>query len=335
MYGMTVVSLYCFEYGNLMPLSEFEIISRYFNRGPVQRKDVLIGIGDDGAVLRVPPGMDLVVSIDTLVAGVHFSEDFSPEDIGYRALAVNLSDLAAMGAEPAWATLALTLPTADETWLEGFSQGFFELAQAYSVQLIGGNIACGPLNITIEVHGFVPRGTDLRRTGAQPGDAIYVTGTLGDAALALTAMEPLNEEDRRQCLARLRRPSPRVQQGCLLRGIATSAIDISDGLWADLGHICEASGVGAVIELSQLPSSPALRKIADEEARWQLALAGGDDYELCFTVSAEREEQLKALRSDFGCPLTCIGHVERARGLRCLLPDGSPFHPAGSGYRHF
>jgi thiamine-monophosphate kinase len=335
MYGMTGVCLYCFEYGNLMPLSEFEIIARYFNRSPVRRKDILVGIGDDGAILHVPPEMDLVVSIDTLVAGVHFSEDFSPEDIGYRALAVNLSDLAAMGAEPAWATLALTLPAADEAWLEGFSHGFFELARTYSVELVGGNIARGPLNITIEVHGFVPKGAALLRSGARPGDAIYVTGTLGDAALALTAMESLNEEERRHCLARLRRPSPRVEQGIKLRGAATSAIDISDGLWADLGHICEASGVGATIDLARLPLSPALRRIADEQDRWQLALTGGDDYELCFSVPSEREGQLKALGSDFGCPLTRIGYVEREGGLRCRLADGSLFHPVASGYRHF
>ena len=318
-----------------MPLSEFDIVARYFNRRQDRRADVLVGIGDDGAILYVPPEMDLVVSVDTLVAGVHFSEDLPPEDIGYRALAVNLSDLAAMGAEPAWATLALTLPTADETWLEGFSHGFFDLARTHSVQLVGGNIARGPLNITIEVHGFVPKGAALRRSGAQPGDAIYVTGTLGDAALALTAMEQLSEEDRRNCLERLRRPLPRVHQGRLLRGIAASAIDISDGLLADLGHICEASRVGAVIEPHHLPLSPALQKIEDEEKRWQLALTGGDDYELCFTVPRGREERLKALESDFGCPLTRIGHVESGAGPHCLLPDGSHFHPASSGYRHF
>ena len=319
-----------------MPLSEFEIITRYFSHCPTQRKDVLVGIGDDGAVLRVPPETDLVVSIDTLVAGVHFSEDFSPEDIGYRALAVNLSDLAAMGAAPAWATLALTLPTADETWIEGFSRGFFELAHAYSLQLVGGNIARGPLNITVEVHGLIPTGAALRRAGGKPGDAVYVTGTLGDAAMAMTAMELLlDEKERHHCLERLRRPLPRIRQGQLLRGVATSAIDISDGLLADLGHLLQASGVGATIELHRLPLSSALQGVGDESRRWQLALAGGDDYELCFTVPPALERKLRTLAPDSDCPLTRIGIIEKKPGLRCLLPGGKPFRPTGSGYQHF
>ncbi len=319
-----------------MPLGEFDLIHRYFERPIEQRQDVIVGIGDDGAVVRVPPGVELVLTSDTLVAGVHFSEDIPPEDLGYKALAVNLSDLAAMGARPAWATMALTLPQADEAWLAAFAQGFFELAQRFSVALIGGDLTRGPLSITVQMHGFVPEGRALRRSGAQAGHYIYVTGTLGDAALALTPrLAELTDTYRPYLLGRLYRPSPRISEGLSLRAIASSAIDISDGLIADLGHILEASHVGAVLEVDRLPLSTALQKIKDKKYGWELALTGGDDYELCFTVPPEHQAVLESKRSDFACTVSCIGRIEAERGLRCIEHDGTPYLPQGGGYRHF
>jgi thiamine-monophosphate kinase len=295
-----------------------------------------VGIGDDGAVVRVPPGVELVLTSDTLVAGVHFSEDIPPEDLGYRALAVNLSDLAAMGARPAWATMALTLPQAEEAWLAAFAQGFFELAQRFSVALIGGDLTRGPLSITVQMHGFVPEGRALRRSGAQAGHYIYVTGTLGDAALALTPrLAELTDTYRPYLLGRLYRPSPRISEGMILRAIASSAIDISDGLVADLGHILETSHVGAVLEVDRLPLSTALQKIKDKKYGWELALTGGDDYELCFTLPPEHQAVLESKRSDFACTVSCIGRIEVERGLRCIEHDGTPYIPQGAGYRHF
>jgi thiamine-monophosphate kinase len=320
-----------------MLLGEFDLIHRYFERPIEQRQDVIVGIGDDGAVVRVPPGVELVLTSDTLVAGVHFSEDIPPEDLGYRALAVNLSDLAAMGARPAWATMALTLPQAEEAWLAAFAQGFFELAQRFSVALIGGDLTRGPLSITVQTHGFVPEGRALRRSGAQAGHYIYVTGTLGDAALALTPrLAELTDTYRPYLLGRLYRPSPRVSEGLILRAIASSAIDISDGLIADLGHILEANHVGAVLEVDRLPLSTALQKIKDKKYGWELALTGGDDYELCFTLPPEHRAVLESKRSDFACTVSCIGRIEAERGLlRCIEHDGTPYIPQGGGYRHF
>ena len=319
-----------------MPLGEFDLIHRYFERPIEQRQDVIVGIGDDGAVVRVPPGVELVLTSDTLVAGVHFSEDIPPEDLGYRALAVNLSDLAAMGARPAWATMALTLPQAEEAWLAAFAQGFFELAQRFSVALIGGDLTRGPLSITVQTHGFVPEGRALRRSGAQAGHYIYVTGTLGDAALALTPqLAELTDTYRPYLLGRLYRPSPRILEGLILRPIASSAIDISDGLIADLGHILEASHVGAVLEVDRLPLSTALQKIKDKKYGWELALTRGDDYELCFTLPPEHQAVLESKRSDFACTVSCIGRIEAERGLRCIEHDGTPYIPQGAGYRHF
>ncbi len=320
-----------------MSLTEFELIKRYFDRAKPHRADLRLGIGDDGAILRVPDGMDLVVSMDTLVAGVHFSGDYPPADIGYKSLAVNLSDLAAMGAKPAWVTMALTLPQAEASWLEGFACGFFELAEAYSVQLVGGDVTRGPLSITVQAHGFVPRDSGLRRGGAQAGNAIYVTGTLGDAALALVMpKEPaVHTEAKAYLLSRLHRPTPRVKEGIRLRDIATSAIDISDGLVADLGHILEASGVGAAIDMAHLPLSSALLSGTSRERGWQFALTGGDDYELCFTVPAERIPVLESLQPEFDCQVTRIGTIETPPGLRCVLPDGVLLHPERGGFRHF
>ncbi|MBA2591301.1 MAG: thiamine-phosphate kinase [Gammaproteobacteria bacterium] len=313
-----------------MPISEFDIIARYFTPASVGRDDVLVGVGDDGAVLQVPAGSALVVSTDTLVRDVHFSDDYSPEDIGYKALAVNLSDLAAMAAQPAWASLALTLPRADEGWIADFARGFFDVAEAHGVALVGGDLTRGPLTITVGVYGFAPTGLSLRRSGARPGDEIFVTGTLGDAALCLAG---LPSPHRAYLETRLRRPTPRVAEGLSVRGLASGGIDISDGLAADLGHLLTQSGCGATVYLDRLPLSPALRALDDPDRRRALALAGGDDYELCFTVPPQQRPVLESRWR--GAPITCIGRIESSPGLRWISADGSAYHPPREGYRHF
>jgi thiamine-monophosphate kinase len=318
-------------------ISEFELIDDYFTAITGQRRDVLLGIGDDAALLRVPHGMDLAVSVDTLVSGVHFFSDIPPADLGYKALAVNLSDLAAMGAEPAWATLALTLPRIDETWIGGFCSGFTELATRFGVQLVGGDTTSGPLSVTVQVQGLIPAGEGLRRSGARAGDDIYVTGTLGDAALALgyKVEGVVDWSDMEQLRMSLDRPFPRVEAGLELRRFATSAIDISDGLAADLGHILQASGVGASLRLDTIPMSPLVAKRCREKDDWSTAVAGGDDYELCFTLSPEYRDRVAEISKRAGVAMTRIGAIEERKGLRLLLRDGSLWVPERSGYEHF
>ena len=317
-------------------MDEFEIIRRYFIDNSTHRDDVRLGIGDDAAILRVPPGQELVVSVDSLVAGVHFPEDLPAAAIGHRALAVNLSDLAAMGATPAWALLALSLPQSDAGWLQEFARGFFALAQRYRVALVGGNLIRGPLNITVTVHGLVPDGQALLRSGAQPGDQIYITGCLGDAAQGLKQLQErmqITEDD--SCVQRFCYPEPRIQAGSALRGIASSAIDISDGLVADLGHILQASGVGAKLQVENLPMSLSLLRHQTREQALNIALSGGDDYELCFTVSEERLPQLESHVHEFGCPVTRIGEITATKDLRCLQDDNTDWLLPVAGYRHF
>lgn len=318
-------------------MDEFEIIRTFFATQPVTRADVALGIGDDAALLRVPAGQELVATTDTLVAGVHFLADADPADLGYRSLAVNLSDLAAMGAEPAWTTLSLTLPAAEPRWLEAFCRGFYELTREFRVQLVGGNLARGPLNITVGAYGHVPVGAALRRSGASAGDAIYVTGALGDAALGLNHLlgrHRLEAGAFASVRTRLERPKPRVMEGLRLRGVASAAIDISDGLLADLGHVLEASGVGARIELARLPLSPAYRA-ERAQVGWEPALAQGDDYELCFTVPRERIAALEVLASEIGCAVTRIGEIVAHPGLTVLDESGERYVPRGTGHDHF
>ena len=317
--------------------SEFDLIARYFAASPVRRPDVALGVGDDCALLEVPPGMQLAVSIDTLVEGSHFAKGAEPRSLGHKALAVNLSDLAAMGAEPAWATLALTLPVPDEAWLAAFADGFLELAAQFGVQLVGGDTTRGPLSITVQVHGFVAPGRALRRDGAKPGDLVYVTGTLGDAGLALLAQQGLFVglgvvEGVR---ARLDRPTPRLGEGRALAGLASAAIDVSDGLAADLGHIGARSGVGATLHLDSLPLSPTVREYVAGTGDWSVPLSAGDDYELCVTVPAARQAEVEALAQYFACGLTWIGTVDRTPGIRCLLPDGSLLAGGPAGWDPF
>ncbi len=319
-----------------MALSEFQLISNYFTRQSVTRADVALGIGDDAALVRVPAGQCLAVSIDTLVEGVHFLSDIDPDDLGYRALAVNLSDLAAMGAQPAWATLALTLPRIDENWLGQFSAGFFALAQQHNVQLVGGNTTHGPLSISVQVHGFVPEAQALRRSGAQAGDLIFVTGTLGDAAIGLhLASHPhtVGAQHAQYAAQRWLRPTPRVAEGLALREVASACIDISDGLLADLGHICAASRTGALIAVEQTPVSQLFRAAGNGD--WNLPLCAGDDYELCFTAAPQRRAQIEEIFRAFACGATCIGAIETAPGVRCVMQDGRPFTPEQRGYDHF
>lgn len=320
-----------------MSLSEFELIQRYFAEPAVMRDDVSLGIGDDCALVCIPAATQLAITLDTLVEGVHFFADVDPEALGHKALAVNLSDLAAMGAAPAWITLALTLPRADTQWLESFSRGFASLAKRYGVQLIGGDTTRGPLTITVQAHGLLPVGQGLRRSGAEVGDLIYVTGTLGDAGLAL--QQGLQGVPWKQVQGRLKtrleRPEPRIEAGLALREIASAAIDISDGLLADLGHILQASERGAQIRLDQLPLSPEVRASIESEAAWSLPLSAGDDYELCFTLPPSRQREISKISTGLGLAITQIGHVESTRGLRCLQPDGSLWKPANPGYEHF
>jgi thiamine-monophosphate kinase len=316
--------------------SEFDLIARYFTPAR-QRSDVALGVGDDAALLNPPAGQQLVMAVDTLVAGVHYPLDTDPHAIGHKALAVNLSDMAAMGAEPAWATLALTLPEADEAWIGSFAEGFFALAQEHGVQLVGGDTTRGPLSVTVQVTGLVPEGQALTRDGANPGDGIFVTGTLGDAGAGLRIRQhalETGEEQAQWLLDRLDYPAPRIGAGKLLRNLASAAIDISDGLTADLGHILAASRVGASLDMDHLPLSRALQGsgLAQEEQR-RLALSAGDDYELCFTVSPACEEEMMVHMASISCPCTCIGEVTHELGLRLPGEDKALLQTAG--YDHF
>ena len=318
----------------MSPPSEFSLIQRYFEQLTPPRDDVKLGIGDDCALLQCPADQVLAVSIDTLVEGVHFFADVDVQTLGHKSLAVGLSDLAAMGATPAWFTLALSLPEIDEDWLRDFSQGLAALASEYNIQLVGGDTTRGPLTISIQVHGFVKQEQALCRAGAQVGDLIYVTGTLGDAGAALQIKlqqldEPLlNKHDHTYLQQRLQQPSPRITIGQQLSGLASSAIDISDGLLADLGHILDKSHVGAKLDLTQLPLSPALQKI-DKETAIQLALNSGDDYELCFTISPENAAKL-AVES-----YQCIGIITNDTGIIESEQHGKHSKLKGKGYDHF
>ncbi|MFQ5469429.1 MAG: thiamine-phosphate kinase [Gammaproteobacteria bacterium] len=338
-------------------MSEFEIIDQYFSTQLCDRDDVKVDIGDDAAVLEVSERKQLVVSMDTLVSGIHFPENTTPWCIGYKALAVNLSDLAAMGAEPAWMTLALTLPKVESGWLEQFSSGLFSLADQFRVKLIGGDTTRGPLSITIQVHGFVDAGCALLRDRANEGDLVYVTGTLGDAAMALFArnkIEPGNNSLTR-ITDRLEKPLPRVRESLLLKQYLGAVIDISDGLVADLNHILTASRVGAVINHADIPLSSdfvrcqekldelkhgvtGLNEISDKwhSQDWSsFAITQGDDYELCFTVHPEHQSELESLAREYEIEITRIGTIVADRGLTILGCNGSKLDITRPGYNHF
>ncbi len=319
-------------------MDEFEIISRYFATATSPRPDVVIGIGDDAAVLETRAGHQLVVTTDMLAEGIHFPTATEPDAVGHKALAVNLSDLAAMGAEPAWATLSIALPAVDPDWLEGFVDGFARLALEHGVALIGGDTVRGPLTISVQLIGWVPRGRALRRDGARVGDDIFVSGALGDAALALVAADKrmdIAASDVDHVRRALDRPTPRVREGIALRELASAAIDISDGLTADLGHILTASGAGATVSLPRVPVSEVYARARDAGLGWGPAVCGGDDYELCFTAAPERSAGVHAAMRVLGTPVTRVGTIEGAPGLRIVDSEGKRVDFDAAGYDHF
>ena len=317
-----------------MSLGEFDIIARYFAR-KTSRSDVVLGIGDDAAVLDTHAGRKLVVAMDTIVEGVHFPIDTDAADIGYRALAVNLSDLAAMGAEPAWMTLSLSLPRANEQWLNGFANGLFELAQQYDVALVGGDTVRGPLVITVQIAGWIEADAWLTRSGAKPGDSLFVSGIPGEAAAGLAVVQRgiVGGESAAFLKHRFLRPRPRIELGRQLRTLASSAMDVSDGLLTDLKKICAASNCGAQLNVDAIPESAAMRELFEPDDCLQYALAGGDDYELLFTLAPERAAALLAT-----LPLqqrvTQIGVITADSAVQCLR-EGQPFRIKRAGYDHF
>jgi thiamine-monophosphate kinase len=317
-----------------MPLGEFELIARYFTR-PARR--ATLGIGDDCALLSPRTGMQLAVSSDMLVEGRHFLSTVAPDRLGHKSLAVNLSDLAACGAEPLGFTLALALPRADETFLEGFARGLFALADAHAIELVGGDTTQGPLNVCITVFGELPAGQALLRSGARPGDDLYVSGTVGDARLALegfrgTVALPGQVFD--AVRVAMETPQPRVALGMALRGLATSAIDVSDGLLGDLGHILRQSSVGATVEADAVPRSAALR---EQALAWQreCTLAGGDDYELVFTAAPADAARVQDAARRASTPVTRIGRIEAEPGLRLVDAAGRPITQRFGSFDHF
>jgi thiamine-monophosphate kinase len=315
--------------------SEFDLIARHFTRPAA---NAVLGVGDDCALLNVTNGMDLAVSTDTMVSGTHFFPEVDAEHLGHKSLAVNLSDMAAMGALPYWATLALTLPSVDHAWLAAFAKGFFELAEEFNVSLVGGDTTRGPLSLTVTIMGEVPAGAALRRNGAKAGNDIWVSGHLGDAALAVAhrkGLIKLDAGDVEETLMHLYEPIPRVKLGQALRGLATAAIDISDGLLADLGHICRLSAVGATVEMSRIPLSDIARKHVATDVGRTAIVAGGDDYELCFTAPPNARESIEDLTQMLGIELTRIGQVRRGKGVSLMGPDGKAVKVDGRGYDHF
>ena len=332
-----------------MRLDEFGLIERIARRARA-RADIALGIGDDAALLQMPDGQQLAVTADTLNAGVHFPIETLPADIGWKALAVNLSDLAAMGATPAWCTLSLSLPQADAAWLDGFIEGFFTLADASGIALVGGDTTQGPLSVSITAMGAVPAAQALRRDGARAGDDVWVSGAPGEAAAALRLWQhaqldvraPADDVHIEMLRQRLQRPVPRLQLGQALRGLAHAAVDVSDGLLADLHHIAERSGVGAVVWADALPLLLALRATFGVEAARDCILRGGDDYELCFTAATERRDAVQALSSRLALPLTRIGKIVTGSGVVCEggAHGNAAFAGGGAkggvnGFRHF
>jgi thiamine-monophosphate kinase len=317
-------------------MKEFQLIRQIQRQTSVPASDdsvtgVVLGIGDDAAVLEIPAGHLLVAATDTLNAGTHFPLETLPYDIGFKCLAVNLSDLAAMGAVPHWALLSLSLPGAEPEWIRSFTEGLMSLARPYGVSLVGGDTTCGPMSISLTAMGSIEPGLQMQRNGAKPGDLLVVSGTIGGAAYALDMLQqgkPVPERDL------LDRPQPRVELGLHLAPYANSCIDISDGLLADLGHILKASGCGARIEIDKLPCSDALSKL-DSEKRWKYQLSGGDDYELLFSLPRSYEKEINAWGQQLNISLSIIGEIVEGTGVQCLGPDGENYRPDYAGFEHF
>lgn len=314
---------------------EFDLIARHFTR---PAPSAALGVGDDCALLAPTPGMQLAVTSDMLLEGRHFMPQDSPAGLGHKSLAVNLSDLAAMGATPRWATLAIALPAADDVWLAAFARGFFRMADLHGVELVGGDTTRGPLAFSITAIGEVPPGQALRRDGARVGDDVWVSGVIGSAAMALAYRQGrlfMEQIDAAQVLPALYLPTPRVALGIALRGLATSAIDVSDGLAADLGHILERSRVGAVLEFDALPLLPATRQYLHEAAARDAVLAGGDDYELCFTAPADRRDAVLAAAAQANTAVTRVGRIVAEAGLAVVDADGRALPLERTGHDHF
>jgi len=316
-------------------LSEFELIRRYFER---PARSALLGVGDDAALVKPAPGMVLAVSTDMLLEGRHFSVGAEPRALGHKALAVNLSDMAAMGATPRWATLALALPQPDEPWLAAFTAGLYALAERYEVDLVGGDTTRGTLTIAITILGEVPAGHALLRSGARAEDDIWVSGELGGAALALAHRQgrvKLGQNDAAQAARRLDEPEPRVVLGERLRGIASSAIDISDGFAGDLRHVLERSSVGAQVQYASLPRPTALAALAEPQLEAECVLSGGDDYELLFTAAPDKRAALAVLGAELGIALTRVGTIRAGEALLELLDAAGRVMPQTAGFDHF
>ncbi len=314
-------------------MAEDDLISLIAESTNRAASDVLIGIGDDAAVIDVPPGKSLVTCTDTLVAGVHFPDGAPAHSIGFKSLAVNLSDMAAMAAKPRWAQLSLTLPTMDEPWVRDFLAGFMVLADRYNVILVGGDTCAGPLSITVQAMGLADRDKLLTRGTAKAGDLLAVSGELGDAALALMLLRG-GQSVHSQLLQRLHEPEPRLRVGSALAGIASSCIDISDGLALDLERLLRSSGCGARVDLEKLPASKHLEKLPDAQ-RWELQMTGGDDYELCFSVPPKRLPLLENMIRTTAVPVSIIGEVTASAGINCYDENGTVIQLRSSGYQHF
>ncbi len=315
--------------------TEFDLIDRFFSRVSPAAK---LGVGDDAALVEPAAGYDLAMTMDTLVSGIHFSPDCEPRALGHKALAVNLSDLAAMGARPRWVLLAITLPEVDERWLEDFAGGFYDLAERHDAALIGGDTTHGPLSLTVAATGEVPAGKALRRDGARVGDEVWVSGHIGSAALALRHRRgelQLKSRDLDLCSVRLDKPTPRVELGQALTGVASSAIDVSDGLVADAGHIARCSGVRIEIRFDAVPVIASIMHLKTDHGVRGAVLAGGDDYELLFTVPADAAARLDLVSARLGLALTRIGVVVPGAGVTVLDGSGGVIDVGAGGYDHF
>lgn len=320
-------------------MDEFSLVERYFSSCGVIRPEVVLGIGDDAAIVSVPSSYQQVISTDTLVEGRHFSNSDSARSIGHKSLAVNLSDLAAMAAQPLATTLSLTLPTIDTDWVSQFSDGFCGLATQHQVQLIGGDVTQGPLSITVQIIGQIKQGHALLRSTARPGDEVYVSGNLGDAALALglrhgsvSLADGVNLDLLNQALDQ---PNPRNELGLALDGLATSAIDVSDGLISDLEHVCKSSGCGVKIKQQQIPLSESYRDYLKQGGDWALALTSGDDYELCFTAPAGNQSSVYKISNQLNLKITQVGKMDSGQGVRVYNETDTLLDFELRGYRHF